>query len=171
VILPHINTKRLYRSPLKNVKHAKRTNLRGSLLGILNRGLHSGILLLSVAILLSGNNYQKIATLSKFLKLPIVSSSTFHKIQRTYMIPSIDRFLIQEQESVISQFRDQTSVLIVIWIFFTYCLNFLGLYLFFYSYSLVNWLLKQYSMLAFNMHQFLSLYSFLYPRSTRVGGI
>jgi hypothetical protein len=102
------------------------------------------------------------------------------------MIPSMDRFWIQEQESVISQFRDQevillglfflhvlhfskgcditflcwwfttfylvlTSVLIVIWIVFTYCLNFLGLYLIFYSYSLVNWLLKQYSMLAFNM--------------------
>ena len=77
---------------------------------------------MSVAILLSGNNYQKIATLSKFLKLPIVSSSTFHKIQRTYMIPSIDRFWIQEQESVISQFRDQEMILLGL--FFLHVLHF-----------------------------------------------
>ena len=77
---------------------------------------------MSVVILLSGNNYQKIATLSKFLKLAIVSSSTFYKIQRTYRIPSIDRFWIQEQESVISQLRDQEVILLGL--FFLHDLHF-----------------------------------------------
>ena len=51
--------------------------------------------------------------------------------------------------------------------FFTYCLNFLGLYLFFYSYSVVNLLLKQYSMLAFNM-QFASISVFVFIKVIQI---
>lgn len=81
---------------------------------ILNRRLHSEDLLFSAAIILSGNNYQKMATFAKFLRMPIVSSSTFHKIQRTYLIPAIDSnhlipaidsYWLQEQDSVIDQLQ------------------------------------------------------------------
>ncbi|XP_062593204.1 uncharacterized protein LOC134254679 isoform X2 [Saccostrea cucullata] len=79
---------------------------------ILNRRLHAGDLVFASAILLSGNNFQKIATLAKFLKLPILSSSTFHRIQKTYLVPAIDRFWIQKQEDTLREFQN-TDVIVL----------------------------------------------------------
>ncbi|CAG2229695.1 unnamed protein product [Mytilus edulis] len=59
---------------------------------LLNRRMHSGDLLISAAVLLSGNNYQKIQLLANILKMPLVSSTTFHKIQRSYLIPVVADF-------------------------------------------------------------------------------
>lgn len=78
---------------------------------ILNRTSHSVDLLFSAAIILSGNNYQKMATFANFLRMPFVSSSTFHKIQRTYLIPALDSYWLQEQDSVIDQLRGQEVIL------------------------------------------------------------
>lgn len=46
-------------------------------------------MLLSEALLASGNKFQKSALFAKLMKLPIISSS-FVKIQRTYVTPSIE---------------------------------------------------------------------------------
>ncbi|CAG2236263.1 unnamed protein product [Mytilus edulis] len=79
---------------------------------ILNRRLHSGDLVFSAGILLSGNNYQKIADLAKFIRLPILCNSTFLKIQRTYLVPSIDSFWVQSQDMVLQEFRDKEIVIL-----------------------------------------------------------
>ncbi|VDI48769.1 Hypothetical predicted protein, partial [Mytilus galloprovincialis] len=79
---------------------------------ILNRRLHSGDLVFSAGILLSGNNYQKIADLAKFIRLPILCNSTFLKIQRTYLIPSIDSFWVQSQDMVLQEFCDKEIVIL-----------------------------------------------------------
>jgi hypothetical protein len=73
---------------------------------LLNMRMHAGDLMLALSILISGNNFQKISTLAKCLKLPFLSSSTFHCIQGTYLVPSIDRFWMQQQEDVLSEFQD-----------------------------------------------------------------
>ncbi|XP_055997869.1 uncharacterized protein LOC125647150 [Ostrea edulis] len=79
---------------------------------ILNRRLHGGDLLIASAILLSGNNFQKILTMAKFLKLTILSSSTFHRIQITYLVPSIDKFWTDQQDAIIDEFRDQDLIVL-----------------------------------------------------------
>ena len=55
---------------------------------------------------------QKISTLAKCLKLPFLSSSTFHRIQGTYLVPSIDRFWMQQQEDVLSEFQDKDLIVL-----------------------------------------------------------
>jgi len=73
--------------------------------------MHAGDLLAS-SILISGNNFQIISTLAKILKLPILISSTFHRIQRTYLVLSIDRFWMQQQEDVLGEFQDQDLIVL-----------------------------------------------------------
>jgi hypothetical protein len=77
---------------------------------LLNRCMHAGDLLLASSILISGNNFQKISTLAKFLKLPILSSSTYHRIQRTYLVPSIDSFWLSQQDDVIRGFQNRDVI-------------------------------------------------------------
>ena len=74
--------------------------------------MHVRDLMLASSILISGNNFQKMFTLATFLKLPLLSSSTFHRIQRTYIVPSIDRFWMQQQEDVLSEFQDKDLIVL-----------------------------------------------------------
>lgn len=74
--------------------------------------MHAGDLVFASAILLFGNIFQKITTLAKFMKLPILSSSTFHIIQKTYLVPSIDRFWIRKQEDTFREFEN-TDVIVL----------------------------------------------------------
>lgn len=64
----------------------------------LNRRVHCGDMLLSEAPLASGNKFQKSALFAKLTKLPIISSS-FVKIQRTYVTPSIEEMFTNLQKN------------------------------------------------------------------------
>ncbi|XP_062612144.1 uncharacterized protein LOC134273936 [Saccostrea cucullata] len=77
---------------------------------LLNRRLHTGDLLLASATVLSGNNFQKIDLFAKVLGLPILSSSTFFKIQRTYIVPSVDHHWTSHLDSVLEEFRGKEVV-------------------------------------------------------------
>lgn len=79
---------------------------------LLNRRVHSGDVLLSAALLASGNNFQKIALFAKFLKLPILSSSSFVKIQRTYVTPSIEEIWTNHQNEIFEEFRGKDIVVL-----------------------------------------------------------
>lgn len=79
---------------------------------ILNRRLHSGDLVFAAGILLSGNNYQKISDFAKFIKLPILCNSSYLKIQRTYLVPSIGSFWAQSQDIVLQEFQDKEIVIL-----------------------------------------------------------
>ena len=59
---------------------------------LLNMRMHAGDLMLASSILISGNNFQKISTLAKCLKLPFLSSSTFHRIQGNTLCPQLTGF-------------------------------------------------------------------------------
>jgi hypothetical protein len=38
---------------------------------------------------------------SKFLQLSILSQTTFSKIQRTYLVPSIDQYWVEHQDGIL----------------------------------------------------------------------
>lgn len=80
---------------------------------LLNRRVHSGDVLLSTALLASGNNFQKNAMFAKFLKLPILSSSSFVKIQRTYYVtPSIEEIWTNHQNEIFEEFRGKDIIVL-----------------------------------------------------------
>lgn len=70
-----------------------------------NKRLHAGDLRSAASILLSGNNYQKVAHFEKFLRLPFVCATTFSKIQKTYLIPAGDEYWCSHQENILANFR------------------------------------------------------------------
>lgn len=65
---------------------------------LLNWRDNSGDMLLLAALLASGNNFQKNVLFAKFLKFPIMSSSLFVYIQRTYTTPSIEEISTNYQK-------------------------------------------------------------------------
>ncbi|XP_070554570.1 uncharacterized protein [Ptychodera flava] len=79
---------------------------------ILKRRLHSGDLLTSAAILMSGNNFRKISLFARMLNLKLVSPSTFHKIQRHYLIPSVDQFWGIHQQQMLEKYKDKDIVIL-----------------------------------------------------------
>lgn len=44
------------------------------------------------AIVLSGNNYRKIALLCKFLRVGIPSKTSFDNLQRNYIVPEVNKY-------------------------------------------------------------------------------
>lgn len=81
----------------------------------LNRGLHSGDVLISASLIATGNNFQKLALFASFWKLSFLSSSSFWKIQRTYVVPSIVQILESHQSEVVDEFHGKDLVLLGDW--------------------------------------------------------
>lgn len=54
-------------------------------------------MLFSMAVVLSGNNFQKIERFSKTMSLHVISWSTFHMYQRLYICPGIEKFYFKTQ--------------------------------------------------------------------------
>ncbi|XP_063405831.1 uncharacterized protein LOC134689792 [Mytilus trossulus] len=79
---------------------------------LLNRRMHCGDLMLTSAIVLSGNNFQKIELFCKILGLPLVSSSTFHKMQRSYIVPSIDKFWQKHLDDIYTELQGKEVVVL-----------------------------------------------------------
>lgn len=48
----------------------------------------------------------------KFMKFPFISKNSFHKIQRTYLIPAVDAFWTEHQETVFNQFRGRDIIIL-----------------------------------------------------------
>ena len=79
---------------------------------VLNRGVHSGDLMLASSVVLSGSNFQKVTMFAKFLQLPILSKSTFYRMQRHYIVPSVREHWIDHQNSVLEDFRGLDLVIL-----------------------------------------------------------
>ncbi|KAK3089924.1 hypothetical protein FSP39_007669, partial [Pinctada imbricata] len=79
---------------------------------VMNRRLHSGDLSISSAILLSGNNYAKMKLFADFMGLKFPHCDKFNRIQRTYLIPSIDSFWKNQQEDILSAMRAENIVVL-----------------------------------------------------------
>jgi len=65
------------------------------------QGMHAGDFLLSTNILLSGNNYAKIALLLKFMNMRIVNQTTFFWIQDHFCIDPIKEFWDKKRKEII----------------------------------------------------------------------
>ena len=57
-------------------------------------------LLMAAAVLITGNNFEKMRTFFQFLGIGFLSSSTFHRIQRNYVVPEV-LFLWEEMKNEI----------------------------------------------------------------------
>jgi hypothetical protein len=66
--------------------------------------MHAGYLMFACVILLSGSNFKRISIFSKFLQLPILSQTTFSKIQRTYLVPPIEQYWVEHQDGTLELF-------------------------------------------------------------------
>lgn len=80
---------------------------------ILNRGLHAGDLMLSAAILFSGNNFGKMELFAKFLKLGFPGQSTFTRLQKRYLVPAVDEYWTSQQTGIVDEMSDKDLIILV----------------------------------------------------------
>ncbi|XP_077060387.1 uncharacterized protein LOC143712055 [Siphateles boraxobius] len=79
---------------------------------LMKYGLQSGDFMLSTNILLSGNNYAKIALLFRFMNMGIVDPNTFLSIQDTYCVDSIKKYWMEKSADVIARLQDKDVVVL-----------------------------------------------------------
>ncbi|CAL9705808.1 unnamed protein product [Knipowitschia caucasica] len=73
-------------------------------------GMQSGDFMLATNILLSGNNYSKIALLFKYMNMGMVAKSTFYRIQAEYCHDVIESFWEEKRSAVIAEVHDRSVV-------------------------------------------------------------
>lgn len=88
---------------------------------VLNRGLHGGDLLISSAILFSGNNFNKIELFAKILHMGFPSQSSFTKLQRKYLVPAVDDLWEEKQGEMTAEMADKDLVLLGTCIYINFC--------------------------------------------------
>ena len=77
---------------------------------VMNMRLRTCDFLSAANILISGNNYRKIALWAQMMNLKFLSAFTFHKIQSTYLVPTVDSYWAEHQQEVIESFRGHPLV-------------------------------------------------------------
>lgn len=78
--------------------------------------MQAGDFLLSTNILLSGNNYAKVALLLKFMNIQMVKPSTHYTIQDTYCVDHIKEYWEEKRSEAISQLQGKDVVLLGLYI-------------------------------------------------------
>ncbi|KAM4584545.1 uncharacterized protein PAE49_004061 isoform 2-T2 [Odontesthes bonariensis] len=76
-------------------------------------GMQAGDFMLATNVLLSGNNYAKIALLFRFLNMGIVERSNFFGIQDAYCLDVIKDFWHDKRAEVISRLQSKDSVVVL----------------------------------------------------------
>ncbi|XP_065109924.1 uncharacterized protein [Paramisgurnus dabryanus] len=76
-------------------------------------GMNAGDFLLSSNILLSGNNFAKVALLFKFMNIKMVSRTSFFRIQDHFCVDSIQKFWDNKREESIHQLQSKDSVVVL----------------------------------------------------------
>ena len=64
-------------------------------------------MILCAAIVLSGNNYSKIALLAKTFNLAIISQNTFERLVKLYVIPTVNDWWSQMQKEMLRALKDK----------------------------------------------------------------
>lgn len=72
---------------------------------VLRDGAMLGNMKILAAILLSGNNYTKVALMCKFANMGLPSQSSFSRIQAHYLVPSVDEYWTGVKETAQEEFR------------------------------------------------------------------
>ena len=69
------------------------------------RRQYVGNFLLASSLLFSGNSYQKISLMFRFMGLSCISSSTFYSIQRLYLAPTVEEYWLEMQRESLTNIR------------------------------------------------------------------
>lgn len=72
-----------------------------------------GDFMLSTNILLSGNNYSKIALLFKYMQMGMVVDTTFYAIQDSYCVDTIKDFWQQTRAEVLAPLKAKDGVVLL----------------------------------------------------------
>ncbi|XP_075931630.1 uncharacterized protein LOC142931561 isoform X2 [Anarhichas minor] len=75
-------------------------------------GMLAGDFMLGTNILLSGNNYSKVALLFRFMNMGVVSPATFSKIQDTYCVDTIREFWMERRSEAVRRLRGEDVVVV-----------------------------------------------------------
>ncbi|KAK7156999.1 hypothetical protein R3I94_006910 [Phoxinus phoxinus] len=76
-------------------------------------GMQSGDFMLSMNVLLSGNNYRKVAMLFKFMNMGMVAESTYFRIQDSYCIEPVQEYWEATRAEVIDHLRLKDHVVVL----------------------------------------------------------
>ncbi|KAM4537014.1 uncharacterized protein PAE49_021421 [Odontesthes bonariensis] len=75
--------------------------------------MQGGDFMLSTNILLSGNNYRKVALLFKFMNMGMVAESNFFKSQDTYCVEPVKLFWEKNRADVLTSLREKDGVVVL----------------------------------------------------------
>ena len=75
-------------------------------------GIQAGDFLLSTNILLSGNNYAKVALLFRFMNMGMVSRNTFFSVQDSYCVDTIKDFWEERRTEALSRLQGEDVVVL-----------------------------------------------------------
>ena len=76
-----------------------------------NQNVFVNTVLLSAAVLLTGNNFEKVALFCKFLGIDFLSSSTYYRIQRHYVVPECLSFWDEMKTEIWSVLNGEAIIL------------------------------------------------------------
>lgn len=68
-------------------------------------------LLMAAAILITGSNFEKVRTFFQFLGTGFLSTSTFHRIQRNYVVPEVLSLWEEMKKEIWAVITNETLVL------------------------------------------------------------
>ena len=74
--------------------------------------MNVGDLVLASSIVMSGNNFTKVALLAKFMNLSMISNATFLRMQNHYTVPVIKVYWNEDQAKNIEKAKQQSSVIV-----------------------------------------------------------
>lgn len=69
--------------------------------------------MLATNILLSGNNYGKVALLFKFMNMGMVGKDAFYKIQDNYCVDTIEKFWEEKRQVVVSRLQTKANLVVL----------------------------------------------------------
>ncbi|XP_069135269.1 uncharacterized protein [Argopecten irradians] len=72
--------------------------------------VYAGNFLLSAAILISGNNFAKVALLAKFLNLAMIGITSHHRVQRVFTAPVINNYFEEMMRTTLEKYRGKDIV-------------------------------------------------------------
>ena len=76
------------------------------------RDMYTTNLLLCSSLLFSGNNFQKISQMFKFMNVKYISDRYFQLVQRKYLFPSIDDFYIRSQDIILGNIAKTDHIIL-----------------------------------------------------------
>ncbi|XP_073730808.1 uncharacterized protein [Misgurnus anguillicaudatus] len=79
----------------------------------LKYGMHAGDFMMATNILLSGNNYYKVAHLFNYMNMGFLGKDTFFKIQDTYCIGAIKNVWEEKRSAAIQRVKNKDGIVIL----------------------------------------------------------